>query len=88
MVVSFVRWRKPEYPEKSTDLSQVTDVVNVYVLSTINVFNLKSSPEGQTNIFDSESSPEGQTSVSSLHYKYLLHEYFFKLDSSLELYMF
>jgi hypothetical protein len=54
----------------------------------INVFDLKSSPEGQTNIFDSESSPEGQTSVSSLHYKYLLHEYFFKLDSSLELYMF
>ena len=54
----------------------------------INVFNLESSPEGQTSIFDSESSPEDQTNISSRHYKYLLHEYFFKLDSSLELYMF
>jgi hypothetical protein len=49
---------------------------------------LESSPEGQTNISDSESSPEGQTNVSSWHYKYLLHEYFSKLDCSLELYMF
>jgi hypothetical protein len=54
----------------------------------INVFNLESNPEGQTNIFHSESSPEDQTNVFSRHYKYLLHEYFFKLDSSLELYMF
>jgi hypothetical protein len=25
VAVSFIFWRKPEYPEKTTDLSQVTD---------------------------------------------------------------
>ena len=44
------------------------------------------APVCQTNIFDSKSSPEGQTDISSRHYNYLLHAYVFKLDSSLELY--
>jgi hypothetical protein len=44
------------------------------------------APVGQTNIFDSKSSPEDQTDISSRHYNYLLHAYFFRLVSSLELY--
>ena len=44
------------------------------------------APVGQTNIFDSKSSPEGHTDISSRHYNYLLHAYFFKLVSSLGLY--
>jgi hypothetical protein len=30
VVVSFIGWRKLEYPEKITDLSQVTDMLNQY----------------------------------------------------------
>jgi len=31
---SFYRWRKPEYPEKTIDLSQVTDKLSHYVVSS------------------------------------------------------
>jgi len=33
----FYWWSKPEYPEKTTDLSQVTDKLNVVHLATIEI---------------------------------------------------
>ena len=56
MTKSVFRWRKPEYPEESTDLRQVTDeTFNTYGLCPVRGLNLGRSGVKQSELRRDES---------------------------------